>query len=414
VKATIIVLLMFFCLSLTAQDAESQRTERAVFLKSGERLNGFVLERTKETIILKVGEKRKRIALRDIKAELSVETADSLISMISTLGDDYEWFVLERLNFAIILPKDSDWRKRTENLASYFKYLEKLFTPAFLREPLIVIAKPDDSQTKLGLTHYGYYDDATLRILIRSDSGDTVLKHESVHLYHLEYAKKNGLPQALWVIEGLATLFENASLESGTVKPPPANRAEEARRLYCFNALPKLTDFLAQDFSAFYQNPAENYSLASCFLNFIYKKDCLEKFLQEYYVTCKDDKSGVKALEKVFGKTINAIETDFYGFLSTLPRVPDLPPAGAPFLGIETQESDKRVHIVKVIRNSPANKAGLKPNDILVSLGGVYVKTLGNLKTALASYKSGDKLKLVFLRDGSIFEGDVTLEAVRD
>ncbi|MCX7702491.1 MAG: PDZ domain-containing protein [Planctomycetota bacterium] len=387
---------------------------RTIFLKSGERLDGEVVKRSEEHLVLKVEEEEKRVPLKSVKGEMSRKTADSMTEMLKLLGSDYEWWVTDSPSMVAVFPKSSDWQQRINSLRGFFSYLAKLFSVEFEYEPLIVIASPNDAKGKLDLTHYGYYDDSTMRLFIRSDSGDTVLKHEAVHLFHLEHSKKNGLPQALWVIEGLAALFENATLECGRVKPPPANRSEETRKLFSFDALPKLTDFIEQDFSAFYQNPAENYSLASCLLNFVYKKNLLEKFLKEYSKTCKDDRGGTKALEKVFEKKMEEIETEFHLFIKSLPRPSDLPPVDSPFIGVETQEIDKRLRIAKVIRNSPAERSGFKVGDILISLNGVYVKSFDNLRRILSSCKSGDRLKFILLRDDSIFEGEVTTNGVRD
>ena len=58
---------------------------------------------------------------------------------------------------------------------------------------------------------------------------------------------------------------------------------------------------------------------------------------------------------------------------------------------------------------SPADKGGLKADDIIVEFGGMAVTDLQTYSDALYARKPGDVVKVVFLRDGKKMETSVTL-----
>ena len=58
---------------------------------------------------------------------------------------------------------------------------------------------------------------------------------------------------------------------------------------------------------------------------------------------------------------------------------------------------------------SPAEKGGLAASDIIVEFGGKTVTDLQSYSDALYSFKPGDTVKVVFLRDGKRMETSVTL-----
>ena len=56
-------------------------------------------------------------------------------------------------------------------------------------------------------------------------------------------------------------------------------------------------------------------------------------------------------------------------------------------------------YVVDVIPNSPADKAGIKPGDVIIEVGGTPV-TEGGFNTLITRYKVGDKVELTILRKG--------------
>lgn len=66
--------------------------------------------------------------------------------------------------------------------------------------------------------------------------------------------------------------------------------------------------------------------------------------------------------------------------------------------------------VTKVVPESPAEKAGLLANDVVVSVDGDTVDEEHTLRDRLIAYEPGDTVKLEIMRDGAATEIEVTLE----
>lgn len=66
------------------------------------------------------------------------------------------------------------------------------------------------------------------------------------------------------------------------------------------------------------------------------------------------------------------------------------------------------VIIIGVLQNAPAAKAGLKPGDVLLSVAGQDVRSVGELLTAIAALKPGEPVKLGVMRRNQSLTLDVT------
>ncbi len=79
------------------------------------------------------------------------------------------------------------------------------------------------------------------------------------------------------------------------------------------------------------------------------------------------------------------------------------------FLGVSTDENQEGALITNVTKNSPAEKAGLKKDDIIYKVENKEIKTANDLSKVIRSMKTGDKVKVYFLRDGKKKDEKVTL-----
>ena len=57
-------------------------------------------------------------------------------------------------------------------------------------------------------------------------------------------------------------------------------------------------------------------------------------------------------------------------------------------------------YVGKVKRSSPAERAGLAPNDVIVELDGQAVHSAADLRKAVSLLKAGSKVQLVYVRAG--------------
>jgi putative serine protease PepD len=72
-------------------------------------------------------------------------------------------------------------------------------------------------------------------------------------------------------------------------------------------------------------------------------------------------------------------------------------------------DSEKGVKFADVRTGSPAQKAGLKRGDVLISFGGAPIANLQDFTFQLRSRKAGDVVTVTVLRDGQEVTADVTL-----
>jgi hypothetical protein len=81
-----------------------------------------------------------------------------------------------------------------------------------------------------------------------------------------------------------------------------------------------------------------------------------------------------------------------------------------PYLGANFKDTDKGLEVESVSENSPAEKAGLKPGDIIAKLKGQEVKDREGLRGILRELKVGDAVTLEILRSGEKHTLEITLD----
>lgn len=69
---------------------------------------------------------------------------------------------------------------------------------------------------------------------------------------------------------------------------------------------------------------------------------------------------------------------------------------------------------VAVIKNSPADKVGIKENDIILEINDVKLDSDNSLAKQISNMKVGDKIKLKVYRDAKIIDVDIILEERKD
>jgi len=75
---------------------------------------------------------------------------------------------------------------------------------------------------------------------------------------------------------------------------------------------------------------------------------------------------------------------------------------GKPRMGVQAQDTEdgKGVKLLDVNDESPADKAGLKDDDIITQVDGKNITSVDDLKDAIKDGKDGDTFKVTYTRDG--------------
>jgi serine protease Do len=80
-----------------------------------------------------------------------------------------------------------------------------------------------------------------------------------------------------------------------------------------------------------------------------------------------------------------------------------------PRMGVQVQDTEdgKGVKVLEVEDDEPADKAGLKEDDIITQVNGKNVTSVDDIKEIMKDVKKGDSLKVTFMRDGKTETSDV-------
>jgi S1-C subfamily serine protease len=72
------------------------------------------------------------------------------------------------------------------------------------------------------------------------------------------------------------------------------------------------------------------------------------------------------------------------------------------------------VEVIEVVEGSPAARAGLRPEDLLVELDGIALDDADDLQRLMTSDRIGHRAKLSVVRDGDLRGVEVELEELPD
>src|SRR5205814_575673 len=94
----------------------------------------------------------------------------------------------------------------------------------------------------------------------------------------------------------------------------------------------------------------------------------------------------------------------------TLERRPDTSGAGNVYIGLTGEDSEEGgAKITGVVAEGPAEKAGLKSDDIVQAIGDKPVTSYNQFLEEIRSRNPGDKTKLKVQREGQSQEVEVTI-----
>ena len=76
----------------------------------------------------------------------------------------------------------------------------------------------------------------------------------------------------------------------------------------------------------------------------------------------------------------------------------DDPPEGS--IGVQVKVEDGKIIVVSTIEKGPAEKAGIKANDVILKVGDFKAENLEDTVKEIVKHKPGDKLKVTVEREG--------------
>ena len=67
--------------------------------------------------------------------------------------------------------------------------------------------------------------------------------------------------------------------------------------------------------------------------------------------------------------------------------------------------------VIGVVPGTAAERAGLREGDVLIRLGGVPLASFEDLRSAVREHRAGERVDVVFVRDGEQRSVTATLDA---
>ena len=84
------------------------------------------------------------------------------------------------------------------------------------------------------------------------------------------------------------------------------------------------------------------------------------------------------------------------------------------FFGVMIDPSEEGLELLDVVKDSPAEKAGLKKGDIIRTVNEHKISTYKELTTALSRYKPGETIVVTFKRNGMVNKAAAVLVDAKD
>ncbi len=285
-----------------------------------------------------------------------------------------------------------------------------LFTHHFEQYVTIVIPKTGTLKSK----RIGGFYSHTRRLLVARTIG-MELTHEFTHALHAADQDGHGQRHPIWITEGFATLMESSRIEDGQIVPE-----DNARLLRLKNHVKRkkhipFPEFFKLSHTAFMRHQYKSgvaYGQTRYIMMYLLEKDLLKPWYDAYVAGYEDDASGIEAMEKVFGKDIDAVEKDWARWVRKRKNPPLRLRTKQGYIGIQTRGQVDGLRVTRVVHGSGAHDAGVRPGEILTKVDDRRVSNSHALLRIVTSHDVGDTLKLT-LRDGETYRVvPVTLKAV--
>jgi tetratricopeptide (TPR) repeat protein len=253
----------------------------------------------------------------------------------------------------------------------------------------------------------GFYSHANRTMTIDLSTGIGTVIHEFTHALHwadIDALGHKGHPY--WVIEGFGTLFEAPGFRNGKAFGGINWRLPALKKAIANGTCWPVKDFITKSGVYFNKNLAFSYAMTRYIFYFMQEKGILRKWYAEYRKNFKNDVSGLKSLEKVYGKNIKDFEKEWLEFVGILSTKAD---PNRPFIVVHMENTDKGLKITKTVAGGSAANAGIKAGDIIKKVGDRKIESIADLSLAIAKHKIGDEVIFTIKRNGKKKEITVTL-----
>ncbi|MHC5035951.1 MAG: PDZ domain-containing protein [Planctomycetota bacterium] len=330
----------------------------------------------------------------------------------------------------VLFVTNLDDRSRDELMNTLRRYAEALWRDFFKIKPqymitVLVPATPKDYiDDFLGGRRVrrvaGFYNHGSRTLTVNIATGTGTMTHEWTHALH--HGDMAGLKQRHpgWIVEGFGSLYEGCTIRrDGTAVGMMNWRLWGLQPVLRQNSkayLPwkKLMDPKSGVFRPGSRSIGMAYAVARYIFYYMQEKKVLRKFYRIYRERFKEDPTGKKFVEEVFGKKIDEIEAEWKPWVLKLhyPRPPGMGrrPQLKVRLGVMLDATETGVAVSEVTPDSCAEKAGLQAGDVILEADGKPVKRTMDLLNVLSGKNPGDPIRLKIRRGDKEIEVEGKLQ----
>ena len=165
------------------------------------------------------------------------------------------------------------------------------------------------------LSRYGYYKPYDKTMLMNINTGTGTLVHEMTHaLVRYDFPD---IPS--WFNEGLGSLYERCSLNNNQILGYVNWRLPALQDAIADKSYTSLDRLTKTDYDTFYGTGSDvNYSQARYLCMYLQENGLLKKFHKHFRDTYSSDNTGKSQLEKITGKSISELDSDYVAWVKTL------------------------------------------------------------------------------------------------
>lgn len=329
-------------------------------------------------------------------------------------GYSYESDARHRLHFGSTLTEQAH-REMTQMLGLQADQMESSLFGSLQSDWIFVLvpAPEDRSIFSLDETTTGWYEHSR-RMLVTRDIGAS-LRHEFAHVLHWGHMDRIGQRHPMWIQEGLASLYEEYALDNARerIKFQPNERHNIALKLVADGEVPSWRTLFSIEAVRFMRGAERNYAVVRSIFEFIASGGKLEAWYRNLVDTWHEDKDGILALERTYGRSLESIERSWQQWLRDRGRFDDLIEPGDATIGVTADEAVDGCVVTEVIRGSGAFEAGMREQDVIVKVGSQPVRSPRELRLSVARRKVGEVVVIRVRRGEEYLDLAVKMKPLR-
>lgn len=335
-------------------------------------------------------------ALMERKDQIRHHAAErALAQMKAEFGDTYRYDSDEQMKLVFATSLDGQTLETLKHdlqvqARSQWDQLFAHRSDEFIR---VIVPSASDFHRLVPMSHVGgRYDDDTRTVIVQHLG--QFMAHEFTHALHAADQHAVGQEHAVWVSEGLASLYEAAEEVNGALVPHENARFIVVRLAARRHTLIPLDGLVKMSRESFGGRADLAYGESSALMLYLFDKGILRKFYDNYKAKWNDDPSGRVALEQTTGLLLPQLQKTWADWIVARPAPAEAARANGPIVGVRLAEEVDGLRVTEVMPASPASRADVRIKDLIVSIDEKEARDRTTFNTILAGHQPGDEVKL--------------------